>query len=523
MISILPPVLLLFLFGSAVQVWSRPVVIVDPGAVRVNYFFGWGTSLCWWANVVGGYSNREDYAALAFSSLKLNIVRYNIGGGENPGILNTLQPRARMPGFEPAKGVWNWDADANQRWMLQRAVALGADRVVAFANSPPWWMTVSGSVTGSRDGMENNLQTGREKDFAIYLATVISNLTVWDGIHFDYVTPVNEPLSAWWKFGNRQEGCHVSPGQQARLVDQLRAALAAQNLTTGIDASEDNDEQGTLHSLAAYGSALTNVSLIATHTYHANDPTGLRRLAGRLHRPLWVSEYGDGDASGLTMARRIHDDLTDAPVSAWIYWQFVDSARGWGMLRNPLTGNERTNYVINKKFYVLGQFSQFIRPGFQILEAGDDHSLVAYNPTNQTLVIVAVNDQAEKLKVSYNLEKFAALPGSVSFICRTSPSENQAALTAINLTSRSFAATLTPKSVTTFVLNNVIASSAQTMAETLAAVPSSFNNPVYTGNLADSYCWYYDGMFYAIGTGHGEGPRDETILAPADNTLTSAS
>lgn len=58
--------------------------VVSPGSVVVSNFDGWGTSLCWWANVVGGYGNRDQYMNLAFGQLKLNIVRYNIGGGENP-------------------------------------------------------------------------------------------------------------------------------------------------------------------------------------------------------------------------------------------------------------------------------------------------------------------------------------------------------------------------------------------------------------------------------------------------------
>ena len=188
---------------------------------------------------VGGYSNREAYAQLAFSTnnLGLNLVRYNIGGGENPGITNTMEFRAQMQGFEPTNGVWNWSADANQRWMLEHAVQLGANHVVAFANSPPWWMTVSGSVTGSTDGTSDNLQTQYENNFAGYLSTVISNLTVLDGVHFDVATPMNEPTGSWWVYGGRQEGCHMDATQQTRVVNDLRTTLTAQSLTTGIDAS----------------------------------------------------------------------------------------------------------------------------------------------------------------------------------------------------------------------------------------------------------------------------------------------
>jgi O-glycosyl hydrolase len=427
---------------------------VDPAFPSVTNFAGWGTSLCWWANVTGGYANRNDYATLAFTTLKLNLVRYNIGGGENPGIPNPLPYRARMPGFEPTNGVWDWNADANQRWMLRQAVARGADQVIAFANSPPWWMTVSGSVTGSTNGTSNNLQTGYETSFASYLATVVSHLAVLDGVNFTAVTPVNEPTAAWWKYGGRQEGCHMDANQQARVVNALRAALNSQHLAIGIDASEDNDEQSTINSLNNYGSSRTNVTLIAAHSYGANNPTGLRRLSDRLQTPAWISEYGDGDGTGITMARRIHDDITGARTRAWIYWQVVDNAAGWGLLYNPLRGGGNTAYTINEKFYVLGQFSQFIRPGFQILNVNDNYSLAAYQPTNQTLVIVAVNDTTKSLRMNYNLAGFASLPARISAV-RTSATEKLSPLAAIPISNQSFSAALIPKSVTTFVLTKL--------------------------------------------------------------------
>jgi len=171
--------LLLLPLLTALPARADYTAFVDPNVVVVTNFEGWGTSLCWWPNVVGAYPNRNTYADLAFSQLKLNIVRYNIGGGENP-TNNFLSFRAQMPGFEPTNGVWNWSADANQRWMLQAALARGVDHVEAFANSPPWWMTISGSVTGNTNG--NNLQTNYERAFAVYLASVVSNLTVVDGL-----------------------------------------------------------------------------------------------------------------------------------------------------------------------------------------------------------------------------------------------------------------------------------------------------------------------------------------------------
>jgi len=451
---------------------SQTTAVVNPGLVLVDNFQGWGTSLAWWGNVVGGYANRTTYASMAFSQLKLNVVRYNIGGGENPDIVNTMQYRARMPGFEPANGVWNWNADANQRWILKQAVALGANQVVAFANSPPWWMTVSGSVTGSTNGTSNNLQTGYENAFAIYLATVVSNLTVLDGIKFDLVTPVNEPTASWWVCGGSQEGCHISADQQARVVSDLRTALNSQNLAAGIDASEDNDEQDTLNSINAYGSAAGSVSVIASHTYGANNPAGFRKLAATLRKPAWVSEYGDGDASGMTMARRIRDDLTGTRVRAWVYWQFVDTAGGWGMLRNALNGGGNTSYVINKKFYVMGQFSEFSRPGFQIINIGDNNSLAAYNPASHALVIVTVNNSTNSYNLACDLSAFSGLPACVTRY-RTSPGENLSNLGTISVAGHKFTSEIIPQSVTTHVLANVIFAS-QSSPAAWARIPLGF-------------------------------------------------
>jgi hypothetical protein len=102
----------------------------------------------------------------------------------------------------------------------------------------------------------------------------------------------------------------------------------------------------------------------------------------------------------------------------------------------------------------MGQFSEYIRPGSEILNVGDGYSLVAFNPANQTLVIVALNDTSSDLVINYNLSGFAVLPATASAV-RTSSTENLASQPAVSIANNGFSATLIPKSVTTFVLNNV--------------------------------------------------------------------
>jgi hypothetical protein len=197
---------------------------VNPSSIISTNFLGWGTTLSWWANVVGSYTNRDDYVNLAFNILKLNIVRYEIGAGQNPSIVITNPPyRAQMQGFEPSNGVWNWSADLNQRWVLQAAEARGANLVEALSVSPPWWMCVNSNVNGNASGT-NNLQTDYEVAFATYLATVISNLTVLDGDHFNNLTPMNEPsLGTTTDVYGGYEYCHMSNDQQQRVIADLSA------------------------------------------------------------------------------------------------------------------------------------------------------------------------------------------------------------------------------------------------------------------------------------------------------------
>jgi len=124
---------------------------------------GWGVSLAWWAKAFGG---RDDLADIFFATssttlngdslpgLGLNIARYNAGacsfnsiGGTTMVVSPSIQSSRQMEGFwldwsssDPSSSSWNWALDANQRAMLLKAQARGADQFELFSNSPMWWM-----------------------------------------------------------------------------------------------------------------------------------------------------------------------------------------------------------------------------------------------------------------------------------------------------------------------------------------------------------------------------------------------
>ncbi|GGI43874.1 hypothetical protein GCM10008018_04300 [Paenibacillus marchantiophytorum] len=431
---------------------------VDPNT-QYQTWEGWGTSLAWFANRIGGAPDavRTTYADQLFSSsgLNMNIVRYNIGGGENPAYPNNMELRARVPGFQPTQGTYDWTQDANQRWFLQAAksrIASSEFIAEAFSNSPPWWMTQSGSVTGNY-GAANNLRTDMYDAFADYLVTVNKHFKDYWGVTFRTLTALNEPMASWWTFGNRQEGAHFDRPNQEQIIQKVAAALTLQGSTTTVSASDETSidvGRDTINSFSAATKAV--VSQYNVHTYGGNDRVGFNQAAAG--KKIWMSEHGDGDASGMQMARSIVYDMRYMKNSAWMYWQAVDGG-GWGMLDvNDLNdANSTFTAVQNKKYWAMAQWSKYIRPGYKIIDIQDGNSIAAYDPVSNKIVIVTINDSSSANTVTYDLSAFSSITGAVTGTRTvTSTSENVAPITGLTLSNKTFQHTLPAGAIATFVI-----------------------------------------------------------------------
>ena len=450
--------LLSLLAWGCLPAQADTTALVDP-SVRYQTFEGWGVSLAWWANVVGALPDtyRNDYMEKVFDPVKglgLNIVRYNIGGGENPS-LHTMPGYREMEGFEPSPGQWNWDADAGQRWVLQQAKAHGVNIFEAFSNSPPYWMTVSQSVTGAKNGGQNNLATEHVEDFADYLTTVVQHFKDQEGIVFRTLDPLNEPNSGWWRYGDKQEGCHFDPHYQSDIIQAVGHALATRNLTTRISAPDENSVNQALASFRSYPQETQDlISQINTHSYNGGKRVELAQAAAAANKTLWVSEYGDGDPSGLNLSNRILTDMQQMHPAAWIYWQAVDGPK-WGLITNP-PEDTASEPEIGKKYWVMANYSRFIRPGSVFINIDDEHSLAALDATGHTLIIVTTNPADLDEPITYDLSHFDTSHASITAY-RTSPDEDLAPLPNLALTESHLDSNLPQKSVTTFVLSGVSA------------------------------------------------------------------
>ncbi|MCO8275160.1 hypothetical protein M1L60_31725 [Actinoplanes sp. TRM 88003] len=397
---------------------------------------GWGTSLAWWATVFGA---RDDFADLFFTDrtvtyngtalpgLGLTIARYNLGACSR----NTVEGSAmvaspNIPSFkqiegfwqdwrnpDPTSSAWNWNADAVQRAALTKAVQRGAITEL-FANSPMWWMCLNHNPSGAAGG-GNNLQSWNYAQHARHLAVVARRARDSWGVRFRTVDPFNEPSSAWWTATGTQEGCHIDAGIQRTVLAHLRTELDAQGLTdVALSASDETSydlARATWNSFDAATRAL--VRQVNVHGYQGGG--GRRdllyddvRTAGKV---LWNSETGDGDGTGLTMAKNLCLDWTWLHPTAWVYWQVMDPTAGWGVIRYD--GNTRTPGPVEPKFWVLAQFTRHIRPGMRILNTGNGSAAAAYDANARRLVIVAVNSGAAQT-LTFDLSAFGTVGGGVA-------------------------------------------------------------------------------------------------------------
>ena len=173
------------------------------------------------------------------------------------------------------------------------------------------------------------------------------------------------------------------------------------------------------------------MSQVNTHTYGGSQRTQLQAAVAAKNKRMWMSEYGDGDGSGMTMASQILNDVRNIKPTAWVYWQTVDNATGWGFVLNGLDGSANYNYTYNEKYYVMANFSRFIRPGYQMIGMSDSYSLAAYDGLG-TVAIVTLNSGSPTQTITYSLQNFGAGPWTVT-PHQTSSSQNLATLSSFNV------------------------------------------------------------------------------------------
>ncbi|MEH7375539.1 glycoside hydrolase [Neobacillus drentensis] len=479
-------------------------VKLDPSYQQAP-FDGWGTALVWFANITGGWpdevKNQLADALYGKDGLNFNIARYNIGGGDSPETTPYMRLGGAVPGywnrpaeFGPPNGNtagwtepknwwdpknpdhWNWSADANQQWWLKAAKSRGADTFEAFSNSAPYFMTQSGYVSGNWDANKDNLKPDQYTNFASYLTGVVDHLQQETGIQFKTLSPVNEPNTNFWGAKGRQEGSHWAPASQAKMIDEVKKQLNEKGLDTVVSAMDETMPSIFRNDWDAYSSQTrNNIGQLNVHTYATGERTGARDIAKGADKRLWMSEVDlsvggqnhEDIKPGLAISERIQADIQQLEPEAWVLWQAVEDEvnmrpehenGNWGLLQVDFAAKDFSDIKIykNKKYYAMGNYSKFIRPGDQFINSNNNNTLAAIDSKNDSTVVVYTNSSTEQKTVDFDLSGFETVKETATATpYTTSSTDNLQKKADIQVKDETLTAVVPAQSITTFVVSGV--------------------------------------------------------------------
>ncbi len=503
---------------AAAPAAAATAVTVKPDPTyRQQPFDGWGASLAWMAEATGGYPDavRNRLADLVFGpdGLNLNIARFNIGGGNAPDVPSYLRPGAAVPGWWKApagttradKDWWTpgnpaeFDpkADPNQRWWLDK-IKNRVTKWEAFSNSPPYFQTTSGYVSGGFNATDEQLPAAKIGDFTAYLAQVVRTLERAHGIKFSSVNPMNEPNTNYWKTtlgadgnptGGRQEGAHIGPSVQSQLIPAMAGALKANGSRAIVSAPDETNPDIFATDVAGWSAdARAAAGRLNVHTYGTGNRPIPRDLAKGAEKPLWMSEVGgswldrqdftDMDP-GLGMAKQITDDLRLLEPTAWVSWQPIEdynnmkpggeSAAGmnWGEIQVPFDCPKNATLATcqiktNTKFNTMRNFTHYIQPGDRLVGVNDTASTAAMRGEDLATV-VHTNAGTDEQDVTLDLSGFRNVrPGASVTPVVTDVNGALKRGKAVKVTAGKATLRVPARSVTSFLVNGVSSTAAGT-------------------------------------------------------------
>ena len=409
---------------------AEPLVVIKADSLdHAQSIAGFAASDAWSMQVLGLWPNdkQQQMADWLFSpaeadtlgqpkGIALSMWRFNIGtGSAYQGEKSQINEDTRTESFLQMDGRYNWKAQAGQRSFLRLAKERGVSQFIAFCNSPHVAFTDNKLATNTGRGATLNLRANAYVPFAISLANVLKGLEQHEGIHFDYISPFNEPESPGNWQGPKQEGTPATKAEMAKLLRLLDKQLEMRKLNTQIIAPEAADyrclwenhqtdwQRG--HELAsmmlpdstdAYIANLPHFKrVVAAHSYWTTTPDSMlracrdtiRQLIKEHDAHLWQTEVcimqndtaiGGGHGFDPTMktalyvARIIHHDLAVANAESWQWWRAAGGNYKDGLLFYEVQNRTDSvtsqlipdgNFRDSKLLWALGNYSRFVRPG----------------------------------------------------------------------------------------------------------------------------------------------------------------
>ncbi len=403
-------------------------------AKHIKAIKGFGASACWWSQQLKD-EKAADYLAELFyggSGLKMNIYRYNVGGGYEKDNLRTDNPWRTAQSFMNKDGSYDWSRDKYAVGFMKKALEKGnVDTLIFFVNSPHFTHTLTGQTSGGFTEYFSNLARDKYSAFAKYIVDIAHHF-IEEGYPVKYISPVNEPQ---WKWGGSrvwQEGCHYEVEEVKACFHAVANELEKRNSALMLYGPESGNISDTTKQ---YYNVLSSDPLIMKylgcfcyHSYGSDDDLQSKIDFGkwaksniktsRFDMSEWCELPCRSDTKSidgaLITARVIGEDLIYTGVDSWSAWVCVNQwerAEHNGKCYSDAFVTARddfSEYYISMRYYAMAHFSKFIPVGSISLDINYSESrglsVFAFKLTDSGYALVCVNNSNMKRVIETDID-----------------------------------------------------------------------------------------------------------------------
>ncbi len=415
--------------------------------IKYQQIHSFGASDAWRIQYIGKnwpLEKRNRVADLLFSmehdehgnprGIGLSIWRFYLGAGtkEQGDSSHIINEWRRASSFIDSSDHYDWTKYEGQRWFLNAAKERGVENFLLFTIAPPVFYSKNGLGYPSGDNRGFNIKPGKYGDYAKYLVNVVEHFDQKENIHFNYISPFNEPQWDWER--GTQEGTPAFNEELFVFMRYLSTELDKRGMSTKIipgeaaslqylyketDKIARDDQINVFYNPESplYIGDFPNMEYaISGHSYFTTWPLEKQirtrqKLAQRIKEvnpglDYWQTEFcilekndeiGGGWGRDLGMptalyvARVIHSDLTIAHARSWEWWTAVSHFDFKGGLvcvddgegnaprthTDPLLDSFKYDGRVkeSKLLWAFGNFSRFVRPGMRRIDLQIENGL----------------------------------------------------------------------------------------------------------------------------------------------------
>lgn len=208
----------------------------------------------------------------------------------------------------------------------------------------------------------------------------------------------------------------------ASFIPTLSAAVKAAGLDVKLTCCDAMgwESQKTITSQLVAAGMEKYLSVITSHSY-TSDPNSAMSTSLK----TWQTEAADldsawsatwysngGAAEGLTWAKKIHNGIVNAGLSAYLYWEGVEVNQP--QASSYLVASDGTTVTPSGRLWAFAMWSRFVRPGaYRVATSGSVSSVgvAAFKNTDGSVPVVFTNTGASEQSVKISVSGLSVKAG----------------------------------------------------------------------------------------------------------------